>query len=547
MNIGFKEDLNNEFKSDIKKLSDDDIIEAVVAFANTDGGTLFLGVENDGNITGIHDSHKDITQLAAFIANKTVPPVSVRAELDGGDISFIRIQVPRVKNIVATSSGKTLRRRIKADGEPENVPLYPYEIVTRLSDLSMLDYSALPVPEADYSDLDDNERSRLRSIIRASQGELRLLELDDEELDKALQLVIKADGKYVPTFCGMLLIGRADRLRVLVPTAETAFQVMNGTNVVVNDIFKLPLLASFEKIEAYVDARISETELDDGFLRIPIPNYEKRAIREAVVNAFCHRDYTQLGTVRVKFDNEGLTISNPGGFIDGITLNNLLEAEPRGRNMALATALKRIGLAERTGRGIERIFEGSLKYGKPLPDYSESTSTSIKLFIPNSLPDKSFVKMLADEQKRSGTILPINSLLVLNELKRNKRLDIHELSLNTHISETRIKQVVERLVNSGLVEGVGNAKSRTFILSAKVYKSENKTADYVRQKNIDTVRQPEMILEYVRSNGKITRADAAELLRISPDNAYKLLKNLCDKGKLELVGKGKFAYYAIPN
>lgn len=545
MNIGFKEDMNNEFKSDIKKLSDDDIIEAVVAFANTDGGTLFLGVENDGNITGIHDSHKDITQLAAFIANKTVPPVSVRAELDGGDISFIRIQVPRVKNIVATSSGKTLRRRIKADGEPENVPLYPYEIATRLSDLSMLDYSALPVPEANYSDLDDNERSRLRSIIRASQGELRLLELDDEELDKALQLVIKADGKYVPTFCGMLLIGRADRLRVLVPTAETAFQVMNGTDVVVNDIFKLPLLASFEKIEAYVDARISETELDDGFLRISIPNYEKRAIREAVVNAFCHRDYTQLGTVRVKFDNEGLTISNPGGFIDGITLDNLLEAEPRGRNMALATALKRIGLAERTGRGIERIFEGSLKYGKPLPDYSESTSTSIKLFIPNSLPDKSFVKMLADEQKRLGTSLPINSLLVLNELQRNKRLNLHELSLNTHISEARTRQVVERLVNSGLVERVGAAKSRTFILSAKVYKSGNKTADYVRQKNIDSVRQPEMILEFVRSNGKITRADAADLLRISSDSAYKLLKNLCDKGRITLIGKGKSAYYVI--
>ena len=80
-NIGFKEDLTHEFKSDRTCLSDGDIIDAVVAFANTDGGDLYLGVEDDGEITGLHPYHKDSTQLAALIANKTVPPVSVRVEI----------------------------------------------------------------------------------------------------------------------------------------------------------------------------------------------------------------------------------------------------------------------------------------------------------------------------------------------------------------------------------------------------------------------------------------------------------------------------------
>ena len=75
-----RETLEIEFKSDEKKLHDNDLIDAVVAFANTHGGDLYLGVEDDGRITGLHPDHRDGTQLSAFIANKTIPPVSVRVE-----------------------------------------------------------------------------------------------------------------------------------------------------------------------------------------------------------------------------------------------------------------------------------------------------------------------------------------------------------------------------------------------------------------------------------------------------------------------------------
>ena len=75
------ETLTIEFKSDKKPLPDNDIIDAVVAFANTEGGDLYLGIEDDGTVTGLHPSHQDITRLTAFIANKTVPPVSTRATI----------------------------------------------------------------------------------------------------------------------------------------------------------------------------------------------------------------------------------------------------------------------------------------------------------------------------------------------------------------------------------------------------------------------------------------------------------------------------------
>ena len=82
-----------------------------------------------------------------------------------------------------------------------------------------------------------------------------------------------------------------------------------------------------------------------------------------------------------------MTLSSPGGFIEGITLNNLLVVAPRSRNPLLADVVKRIGLAERTGRGIDRIYEGMLRYGRPAPDYATSDSSSVVLILQKSDAD----------------------------------------------------------------------------------------------------------------------------------------------------------------
>lgn len=544
VNIGFREDMTHEFKSDKNKLQDSEIVDAVVAFANTDGGELYLGVEDTGEISGLHKDHMDITRLAAFIANKTVPSVPVRCEILDFALPILKITVPRRTSITASSSGKIQRRRLKANGEPENVPMYPYEIAGRLSDLSLFDYSAQPVPNGEYRDLDPVERERLRRIIRDYHGEAALLELDDEGLDKALHLAVQDSQKLVPTFAGLLMIGRAESLRTLLPSAETAIQVLTGTDIRVNESFYLPILAAFDRITEYFAAWNHEEEMEMGLYRISIPDFDKRAFREALVNAFCHRDYSRLGRVRLQINDEGMTISNPGGFIEGINADNLLDAEPHGRNPVLADAMKRIGLAERTGRGIDRIYEGSLLYGRLLPDYSQSTDSSVRLFIPRGLPDKAFVRMISEEQKRVGHSLPIYSLLILNVLKQLHQATLHEISQVLKREESRLKVVLETLVESGLVEALGNGRGRNYMLSSKAYGADNAAA-YVRQKGIDEIRYPELVLELARKQGEVRRADVVTLLHISAPKAYRLLRRLQEEGKLALHGKGAGAYYTM--
>ena len=536
------ETMEIEFKSDVKKLSDSDLVDAVVAFANTNGGNLYLGIEDNGSVTGLNEQHKDITQLAAYIANRTVPPVSVKAEILDSEQPVLLIQVPKSRSIVAASNGKIQRRRLKADGTPENVPMYPYEISTRLSELSLLDFSAQPVPGARYTDIDPLERERLRKIILAYNGEKNLLELSDEELDKALQFVVTTADQLVPTYTGLLLLGKAEKIREYMPTAESAFIMMRGTDVTTNESFFLPLLAAIEKITDFISARNTSEEMEMGMFRISIPEFDPRAVREAVVNAFVHRDYTQLGRVLVKLDADGLSVSNPGGFIEGVTYQNILTVEPHGRNPVLADALKRIGLAERSGRGVDRIFEGSLLYGRDLPDYSESTSRTVKLFIPRGVPDKRLVALISEEQKRTGSPLPLNSLLVLNVLKNNHRMSLADMSHECTIPESKLKTTLERLTESGLIDAMGSGRGRAYVLSAKAYTDP---IQHVRQTDIDAVRYKELVMTLARRKEYITRRDVIELLHVSPSQAYRQLKKLVDEGLLALDGTTSAAKYTL--
>ena len=542
-----RETLTVEFKSDRpKKLQDSDIFDAVVAFANTDGGDLYLGVEDNGEITGVHQEHANPIALSAYIANNTVPPVSVRTEIVDETEPVLRISVPKsYGGIIATSSGRIMRRRMKHDNTPENIPMYPTEIATRLSDLRLLDYSAMVVVESSIDDIDALEIERLRKDILAYDGDKTLLDLENKELLMALGFAREQNNVLYPTIAGILMVGKESSIARFVPTAKASFQVLEGTRVRVNEDYCLPILALFDRLAAHLDVWNPEQEIEMGLFRMPAPEFNKRAIREAIVNAFSHRDYSKMGRVRIAVMDEGLTIANPGGFIEGVTIDNLLNAEPHGRNPLLADALKRVGLAEKTGRGIDRIFEGSLIYGRALPDYTQSTSAYVSLFIPRSKPDVQIAKIIADEQNRLGRPLPLNTLLVLNALRDMPRSDAKQLAAALRLPEAMVRIVLDKTIEQGLVEAYGAGRGRNYMLSHAIYKDRSKMAGYVRQRDIDESRFEELILNLARANEFISRADVVNLLPVKPPKAYNLLRTLVNRGELEPINKGHYAKYRL--
>jgi len=538
------ETLTVEFKSDLKGLPDRDLVAAVVAMANTQGGHVLVGVEDDGTVTGVQPHHQDTGGLAAMIANRTNPSVSVRVEtVDWKKKIFLNIRVPKARGIISSSEGLLLRRRLMVSGRPESVPFYPHELMQRQSAMGLIDPSSMSIESLTADDLNPLERQRIREAIRRYGGDTSLLPLADEELEGALGLVIDVDGTRRPTLAGLLLMGREELLRRHVPAHEVAFQVLEGTDVQVNEFFRKPLLQTFEEIEILFKARVKEQEIEAGLFRVPIPNYDRRAFREGFINALVHRDYSRLGAVHVRLDENGLTLSSPGGFVEGITLSNLLVTAPRSRNPLLADIVKRIGLAERTGRGIDRIYEGMLRYGRQAPDYAMSDATSVVLIMPESDADIAFLEMILRDEERTGKAMPIDSLIILSRLRYERRLNTMDLTVSTQKSEHATRTALEKLTEAGLVEAHGTGRGRTYTLSAKVYRHSGRKAAYIRQAGFDTIQQEQMVLTYIDKHGSIKRSEVMDLCRISGPQAYHLLKRLKEQGEIAQEGKKRYTFY----
>ena len=222
-----------------------------------------------------------------------------------------------------------------------------------------------------------------------------------------------------------------------------------------------------------------------------------------------------------------------------------MTAEPHGRNPLLADALKRIGLAEKTGRGIDRIFEGSLIYGRMLPDYSASTTVTVSLFIPRCAPDLQIAQMVSDEQQRLGRPMPINTLLVLNALRDLPRSDVHQLAEAVNLTETMVKSILDRAIEANLVDAYGSGRGRNYILSSRMYAQKGKKIGYVQQSDIDETRYLELIRKMAENNEFISRADVIQLLHVPDSKAYRLLKKLVEQDILIAINKGRYAKYAM--
>lgn len=134
--------------------------------------------------------------------------------------------------------------------------------------------------------------------------------------------VRREGGQLVPTVTGLLLLGSEVVIRERLPTHKVAFQVLEGAQVRVNDFYRAPLLKTFERVIEQFAARLEEDEVQVGLFRVPIPTFDERAFREAFVNGIVHRDYTRLGAVPVSRETDGFIISNPDGFVEGVTLGN---------------------------------------------------------------------------------------------------------------------------------------------------------------------------------------------------------------------------------
>ena len=529
-----------EFKSD--PINDTELVEAVVCLANGSGGHLLIGVDNEGTPLGARPRHGSQThppRLQALIASRTEPAVETTVEVvetDGVEVIVIAVSV--ADNVVATGDGRYLRRALDIHGKPQCLPMRPHEVVSRAGSIGAQDFTKVPIPKLVPGDLSEVEFARLRDLARTG-GDNAFVSLSNVELLKAFDFVT---GNGQLTVGALLLFGQEDSIARYLPEYQVGFQELDGLEVRASQIASVPLLRAMAELADRVMARNPEEELQIELQRVALPSYAEVTARELIANALIHRDYADNGTTLVEITADAMTISNPGGFPEGVTSSTLLTAPPRPRNPAMADAFKRAGLVDRTSRGINRVFESQLSLGRPAPDYSRSTPSSVVVRVRSGPVDKELARFIA-ETRRKGHMLALEDLLALHEVRIEGRITTTRAAELFQGGQAEARTVLNRLVDEGVFKARGSGRGRSYRLADPIARRFGRPGMEVGDSG--HAEQRRRVLAYAERTGSITRSDAAELCGIEPHQASRLLRGLRDDGRLEMVGQRRTARYVL--
>ncbi len=534
------ESLTVEFKSWVKaKTMKERItlaVDELVAFANAKGGTLYFGIEDNGEITGCTDY--DPQNIIEGVYDRTRPALYSECEvINHPDGDVIALHVDCGNGIVyATSSGKCLKRLGK-----NSKPFYPEEMTERYSVNQNPDFTGLKILESSEDDIDKLEIYKLKEKLKIRDPKSSLVELDDLAFLRDLELVKDDDGELKLTIAGLLFVGKEQSIRKLLPQAEVIYLHYSDNNTVEYDArmdLKMPIISVIDRLTTRIQDTNKIVNVQVGLFRLEILDYPENVFQEALLNALTHRDYQSQAAVYVKHYPDRIVIENPGGFIDGINESNIITHPSAPRNKLIAETLQRLKYVQRTGQGVDIIYREMVLSGKSYPIY-RSYGDAVTLTIYSAIDDVDFVKAIAKEQNDRQKNFTLSELMVLRYLTDNRRITIAEVERIIQDTHDLAQKTINGLYKAGLIEVSG----KSYMLSAQMYEKVKSSVEYTKDRSIDYIKAKGRILDYLEREPFITNEQVRELCGYSKQQARHTLDNMREELLIELVGKGRSSRY----
>ena len=530
-----------EFKSWIKAKNTKErvalAIDELIAFANSKGGTVYFGVEDDTHeVTGC-DPKYDGQRLIESIYDKTRPPLFT----DISDFMYegktvIAISVKQDGTTYATTDGRCLKRLGR-----NSKPFYPDEMSNKYSSIQNPDFSGQVVDESTEDDINKLEIYNLKEKIKLRDSKSTLPELEDMAFLRDLGLV-KADGdKEKLTIAGLLFVGKENSIKRLLPQAEVIYLHYSSENLEEYDArldLKQPIISVIDRLTEKIQDVNKIVNVQVGLFRLEVAEFPEKVFQEALLNALAHRDYQNTGAVYVKHYPDKVVIENPGGFLDGITAKNIITHPSVPRNKLIAETLQRLKYVQRTGQGVDIIFKEMVSMGKPYPEY-RSYNDAVSLTIYSSIDDMEFVKFIVREQEKQQHIMSLAELMILRYLTDNKKILLSDVSDITQIPLDDARRSCNNLIKLGLVEVVG----KEYMLTAKMYEAIKSDVEYTRDRAVQYIKAKNMILEYLQRNDAITNPTVQELCGFTKQQARTVIDKMRKEEIITITGSGKNAKY----
>lgn len=431
-----------------------EIAATLVSFANADGGTVVIGLDRRaGQLPGPEapERARDTAMRAYLLCTPPLMlPVPERAEHDGRPV--LVVQVPKGLPHVYHLRGKYLVR----DGT-RNAPLPARRLRQLLLERGETGYESQLVANAARSDIDDRKVRAYANAVEAFAG----APLDDVLLRRGG--LRKDGGELKPTVAGLLMFGR-DPSRHL---NQAGILLARYEGPRMSDEFEKEELRdtlpeAIRRAEAFVVARMRRGARISGLEREERLEYPRAAVRELIVNAVAHRDYSVRGDeIRIALFGDRLEVYSPGRLPGHVTLKNLVD-ERFSRNDVIVQLLADLGFIERLGYGIDRILRLAKEHGLPRPRFTE-TANGFKVTVYG--PGEQFQAEAPESARWQKLNLNDRQTQALRWLQGNGRItnrDYHELCPD--VSDETIRRDLAEMVDKNIVLRIGDKKATYYIL-----------------------------------------------------------------------------------
>lgn len=435
-----------EFKANVPAL--DIIGQTVCAFLNAQGGTLILGIEDNGKVAGIKDATQHIENIKAELINSITPNSSFSAQIESLDNkNIIVIEVPQGMEKPYIHANRIFVRRgsssTLATGSEINA------LIEQRS-AAQTPWERLPAFGFDIAALDKDEI--LHTAQEARNNRLtRGLEQDDPVLILE-RLNLSAGG----TICNSALIlfgnipaRRYPQIRVRASRLNTN----QSTDFIDNRIFEGHLFDLLKQVTGFIQQNIPiRSKMPRlGLIRKDSPAYPMTAIREGLLNALVHRDYARFdGGMSVRITDDQIEIWNSGGLPEGLTIDDLKKGHTsRPHNPDIAYVLFLRGFVEQMGSGTQRIINECHEYGLPEPEW-KINSGGISLII-----------KLKVSKPESGFTFNVRQLELIKKMQEGEQMSPRDYfrSVAEKVQERRARADLVELAEAGYLERIGKGRS----------------------------------------------------------------------------------------
>ena len=518
-----------EYKDDSKSsFGDELIIKACVSMANAEGGVILVGVSDDARVLGSKRAASGNPQaLEGMIRERTRPALTTKVLfISYNKKTVVMISVQKSLDVISTSSGLYLKRQLDSHGKPQNLPMSIDEIIRNTTRLGMNDLSATVLNGVSIDDVDLELVSLTASEIlknNQSPADMEIYSKDSVNILKSLGLLTQ-DNR--PNIACLLLFGKEDSIQNHIPNHFVQYQVFGKTGEILrNEKYYTPISRLFPELLKKPELLRNSNEIFINGRSITIPEYAEVALRETFANAFVHRDYTMHSGIQIQVFSTELRVTSAGGFLEGITIDNLLSMPPTPRNRRLSEAMMKLKFVETSGRGIDIIYYSQAKHGRPAPDYSYSNQNSVIVRLAGGTANIEFCKYIMSLGTPS-----LYEMLILNALFYQRSMNLKKIAALIQTTETFAKEIISGLLQKDWIELLDEHNPIYFL------KGTLKTTSVrITKANQNDIKNK--IIELLSANNNISRNEIAKMLDLTSNQAYRLLSSLQKEGALKIVGK----------